>query len=74
MGEKLFENWTIEGDKLFEALNKYADKFGSFPTIPLLRIHGDEWVINVIDECLAKNKSVIQLGYFKMPERGVHID
>lgn len=60
--------------KVIEALNKYADKFGSFPTIPLLRIHGDEWVINVIKECLAKNKNVYQLGYIKLPKLDVHID
>ena len=60
--------------ELIKALNNYEDKFGTFPTIPLLRQHGDEWVIRVIDECLAKNKDVYKLGYLELPEPGVYID
>ena len=60
--------------KTVEALRKYNAKFPSFPTIPLLRRHGDEWVIKVIEDCLAKNKDIYQLGYYKEPELGVKVD
>lgn len=65
---------VVNREALNKSLDKYADRFGSFPTIPLLRIHGDEWVIRVIDECLAKNKDVYKLGYIELPEPGVYID
>lgn len=45
-------------------MQEYVKKFNDgFPTIPLARGRSDQEVIEIIDECLAKNKDVYELGY-----------
>lgn len=55
-------------NELIQALDQYANKFGPYPTIPLLDTYGDEWVIDSIKTCLAENKNVEEMGYYKEPD------
>ena len=55
-------------NELIQALDRYADKFGPYPTIPLLEIYSDEWVIDSINKCLAADKDVEEMGYYKSPD------
>ncbi len=51
-------------EKLQEAYEKYTGKFGdNFPTIPLCETMEDEEIIEMINECLKKEKDVYELGY-----------
>ena len=46
-----------------EWLKKYRDKFGDgFPTFQLLG-YSDEEIIEIIKDCINKNKNAYELGY-----------
>lgn len=48
------------------ALDKYYEKFkDSFPTFPLRKLTPEE-IINIINECIDKNKNVYELGYLNV--------
>lgn len=49
---------------LQEKMKEYAEKFDDgFPMIPLGWGRTDAELIDIIDECLQKNKDVYDLGY-----------
>ena len=49
---------------LQEKMKEYAEKFDDgFPMIPLGWGRTDAELIDIIDECLRKNKDVYDLGY-----------
>jgi NCAIR mutase (PurE)-related protein len=49
-------------DKLLEYSKKFND---GFPMIPLASGRTNEEIIEIIDECIKKNKDVYELGYVK---------
>lgn len=54
-------------DELMKALDDYAGRFGSFPTIPLLEHNSEATVILMIEKCLKEGKDVYDLGFLQMP-------
>lgn len=51
--------------KLVEKMQEYEKRFEDFPTFEF-RAHSDAKVMEIIDECLEKNKDVYELGYLSL--------
>lgn len=45
-------------------MDEYAKNFqDTFPTIPLMWHHSENWCMDVAKECIQKGKDVYELGY-----------
>ena len=56
-------------DELEKALEAYYNAFNdNFPTVPLMAGRSDTEVIDIINECLEKDKDVYDLGYITLDE------
>lgn len=53
-------------EALEAALKRYMDTFDdSFPSFQLMNGRTDDEVIKMIDECIAENKDVYDMGFLK---------
>lgn len=55
----------LEKTEFEKALQRYDELFESFPTIPLLNTHSEEWILDVIEKCIAEGKDVYEMGIIK---------
>lgn len=67
--ENVFPDFETEPQtEIDRALNAYYDHFGeSFPASPLRWGRPDEEVIEMINQCLAADKDVAEMGFYEVP-------